>query len=235
MDQSVSGGRRTWHTILPFSNFEIVKARTLSRQALQQEVSLQRNQRIFSTLLRLRECPQLKSTFNSLQLLDNIFEEIDNDSNGHLTKGEFQKYVKRSKESVAPTPGGDVAETQQLKSLLPDKFEEMCNKMDFGDKHCKISRSEFFEYYMDFLLNSPLSAENGTQTVFGLIRQMSPKNGMPGQRDGDRSVFDMSIEQFQRLLQPLNIAMTETETRELFDFIDDDQDGTLNLAELRWF
>jgi len=35
------------------------------------------------------------------------FEEIDNDSNGHLTKGEFQKYVKRSKESVtvAPTPG----------------------------------------------------------------------------------------------------------------------------------
>jgi glutaredoxin len=95
------------HTILPFSNFEIVKARTLSRQALQQEVSLQRNQRIFSTLLRLRECPQLKSTFNSLQLLDNIFEEIDNDSNGHLTKGEFQKYVKRSKESVtvAPTPG----------------------------------------------------------------------------------------------------------------------------------
>ena len=222
------------HTILPLSNFEIVKARTMSRQALQQEVSLQRNQRIFATLLRLRECPQLKSTFNTLQLLDNIFEEIDNDSNGHLTKGEFQKYVKRSKESVAPTSlGDDIAETQQLKSLLPDKFEDMCNKMDFGDKDGKISRSEFFEYYMDFLLKSSLSVENGTQAVFDLIRQMSPKN-VPSQFDGNRSVFDMSIEQFQRLLQPLNISMTEAETRQLFDFIDDDQDGTLNLAELRF-
>jgi len=73
VDQSVSGGRRTWHTILPFSNFEIVKSRTVSRQALQQEVSWQRNQRIFSTLLQLREYPQLKSTSNSLQVLDDIF------------------------------------------------------------------------------------------------------------------------------------------------------------------
>jgi Ca2+-binding EF-hand superfamily protein len=222
------------HTILPLSNFEIVKARTMSRQALQQEVLLQRYQRIFATLLRLRECPQLKLTFNTLQLLDNIFEEIDNDSNGDLTKGEFQKYVKRSKESVAPTPGDDVAEAQQLKSLLPDKFEDMCNKMDFGDKDGKISRSEFFEYYMDFLLKSSLSVENGTQTVFSLIRQMSPKNAMPSQCDGNRSVFDMSIEQFQRLLQSLNITVTEAETRQLFDFIDDDQDGMLNLAELRF-
>ena len=63
------------HTILPLSNFEIVKARTMSRQALQQEVSLQRNQRIFATLLRLRECPQLKSTFNTLQLLAMLQEE----------------------------------------------------------------------------------------------------------------------------------------------------------------
>jgi Ca2+-binding EF-hand superfamily protein len=44
----------------------------------------------------------------------------------------------------------------------------------------------------------------------------------------------MSIEQFQRLLESLNITVTEAETRQLFDFIDDDQDGMLNLAELRF-
>jgi Ca2+-binding EF-hand superfamily protein len=206
----------------------------VSRKALQQEVSLQRNQRIFASLLRLRECPQLKATFRTLQLLDNIFEEIDNDSNGLVTKDEFRKYVKRSHESTALAQSDDVVATQQLKSLLPDKFEDMCNKMDSGDKDGKISRSEFFEYYMDFLLETPSSQDSDTQTVFALIRQMSRANSSQSQRDEMRSAFDMSIEQFSCLLQSLKVALTQSEMRNLFAFVDNDQDGMLDLTELRY-
>ena len=65
------------HTILPLSAFEVVHQRTVSKKVLHLEAQLQKAKRVLLILLKLKECAELLPVFSTLDLLVNLFEEVD--------------------------------------------------------------------------------------------------------------------------------------------------------------
>ena len=65
------------HTILPLSAFEIVHQRTVSKKVLYLEAQLQKEKRVLLILLKLKDCTELRPVFTTLDLMENLFEEVD--------------------------------------------------------------------------------------------------------------------------------------------------------------
>jgi hypothetical protein len=64
------------HTILPLSAFEVVHQRTVSRKVLHLEATLQKQKRILLMLLKLKDCSELHAVFETLDLMEILFEEV---------------------------------------------------------------------------------------------------------------------------------------------------------------
>jgi hypothetical protein len=65
------------HTILPLSAFEIVHQRTVNKKVLYLEAQLQKEKRVLLILLKLKDCTELRPVFSTLDLMVNLFEEVD--------------------------------------------------------------------------------------------------------------------------------------------------------------